>query len=80
MTLKPPLLHASVGNINVDLTIYLEKLPNPDESIKAEKFSVGKGGGALNYAVAVSRYGHRARLIGVTGRLFESLGFMKELS
>jgi len=79
MTLKPPLLHASVGNINVDLTIYLEKLPNPDESIKAEKFSVGKGGGALNYAVAVSRYGHRARLIGVTGRLFESLGFMKEL-
>lgn len=47
--------------------------------MKAKDFSMGKGGGALNYSVAVSRYGHAARLIGVTSRIFPELGFLEEL-
>jgi len=57
----------------------LEKLPSPDEAVKAKDFSIGKGGGALNYSVAVSRYGQIARLIGVTSRIFPGLGFLEEL-
>lgn len=68
-----------MGNINIDLTIHLEKIPAPDEAIKAKNFLVGKGGGALNYSVAASRFGHSSRLIGVTSRVFLGFGFMDEL-
>ncbi|MEM0021003.1 MAG: PfkB family carbohydrate kinase [Fervidicoccaceae archaeon] len=72
-------LHAAVGNINIDLTIHLSKLPDPDDAIKANSFSLGKGGGALNYSVAAARFGHHSRLVGVAGKLFFDLGFQEEL-
>ncbi|MGC9114677.1 MAG: carbohydrate kinase family protein [Fervidicoccaceae archaeon] len=79
MSRNQEFLHAAVGNINIDITIYLEKLPSPDEAIKARSFLMGKGGGALNYSVAASRFGHSSRLIGVTSKIFLGLGFLNEL-
>ncbi len=65
MTHKPK-IHVAVGNLNVDITMYVPRLPKPDESIIAEDIEIGPGGAASNYAVAVTYYGHKAYLIAST--------------
>lgn len=55
--------HVSIGNINVDITVYVEKFPTPGESLIATDLDIRPGGAASNYAVAVAQYGHRVYLI-----------------
>jgi len=64
MASKP--LHVSIGNLNIDITIYTPKIPGKDESIVVEDLTIGPGGSASNYAVAVSCYGHRSVLVAST--------------
>lgn len=56
-------LHVSVGNFNIDVAVYVDKMPGLDESVNAREIDIRPGGAATNYAVAVSHYGHRSSLI-----------------
>jgi len=57
--------HISVGNINIDIVLYVDRLPGRDEDTLAESLDIRPGGAASNYAVAVSQYGHRVHLVAV---------------
>ncbi|WFO75290.1 carbohydrate kinase family protein [Desulfurococcaceae archaeon MEX13E-LK6-19] len=59
-------VHVAIGNLNIDITLYVNKLPGPDESLIASDARIGAGGAASNYAVAVTYYGHIAYLIAST--------------
>jgi len=56
-------LHVSIGNFNIDVVLYVDRLPGVDESVNASDTDIRPGGAAVNYAVAVARYGHRASLV-----------------
>ncbi|MGC9121663.1 MAG: carbohydrate kinase family protein [Thermogladius sp.] len=60
-SLRP--VHVSVGNVNVDILFYVDKIPGPDESIYARDLNISPGGAALNYAVAATYYGHYVYLV-----------------
>ncbi|ADI31472.1 carbohydrate kinase family protein [Staphylothermus hellenicus] len=59
-------IHVAVGNLNIDITMYVSRLPMPDESVFAEEIMMGPGGSASNYSIAVTYYGHTAYLIAST--------------
>jgi ribokinase len=65
MSLEPGIL--AIGNINTDLTFYLEKNPEPDSEAFARDFSSFHGGSASNFAVGVSRLGMRSGMVGCVG-------------
>ncbi|MCE4613792.1 MAG: PfkB family carbohydrate kinase [Desulfurococcales archaeon] len=71
--------HLAVGNINLDVTLVIPRLPGPDDNIFATDSWIGLGGAASNYAIAVSRLGHRSSLVAVAGKDSASLGLIKEL-
>ncbi len=71
--------HLSVGNINIDFYVYVERLPQPDEELPVERFRIAPGGAASNYAVGVSLAGHEAHLLAHTTRHAEALGVLDSL-
>jgi len=72
-------LHVSVGNFNVDVVLYVGKMPGRDESVNAVEAYIGPGGAATNYAVAVARYGHRAALIAAASRSPLASAYLEEV-
>jgi ribokinase len=56
-----------VGSINMDLVAEVKQLPRAGETVDATKFSRGPGGKGANQAVAVSRLGASATMIGRIG-------------
>lgn len=64
--MKVEKIHIAVGNLNVDVTMYVSRLPGPDEAVIADDLIIGPGGSASNYAVAVAAYGHTAYLVAST--------------
>ncbi|KSW12231.1 hypothetical protein CF15_05610 [Pyrodictium occultum] len=79
MPARDPPLHLAVGNINVDVYLLVDYLPGPDDNVVAREAYLGPGGAASNYSVAVSRLGHRAAIVGHTGRLAKQLGVLAGL-
>ncbi len=71
--------HLSMGNINIDVYLYVERLPAPDEELPVEEAMVAPGGAASNYAVAVAAAGHRAVLAAHTSSVAEALGILDSL-
>ncbi len=69
----------SVGNFNIDITIVVDEYPPPDTTVFAREAWIGPGGSALNYAVAVTRLGHKASLVARTGEDVMKLGLLDEL-
>lgn len=67
------------GNINMDITLKMQKLPRAGETILASSSSIWPGGKGANQAVGVSRFGCDAYMLGKVGndiygkQLFESL-------
>ncbi len=59
---------AFIGNINVDITFIVDRLPGEDEEVEAREMHVGGGGSAANTAVAFARLGGYARMIGAVGK------------
>ncbi|MCE4617465.1 MAG: PfkB family carbohydrate kinase [Desulfurococcales archaeon] len=57
-----------VGNINIDITFRLPRLPNYDENIQSMDSWTGIGGSAVNYSVMLSRMGWKPHLIAVAGK------------
>ncbi len=60
------MVHIAVGNLNIDISLYVDRLPGPDEAIVSSDAAIGAGGAASNYAIAVSYYGHKVYLIATT--------------
>ncbi len=60
-------LVASIGNLNYDIYIKTPELPGLDQSVEAVDIYTGGGGSAANFAVAITRMGHRARFLGSVG-------------
>ncbi len=56
----------SIGNINVDLSFYIERLPEPDGEGLAD-LEFFHGGAAANFAVGAARLGLRVGLLGCVG-------------
>ena len=61
--MKQNYTHIVLGNLNIDIAIYTDNIPGPDESTFATDLDIRPGGAASNYAAAVSQYGHTAYLI-----------------
>lgn len=59
-----------LGSVNFDMTIYTDKLPDAGETVCGYDFMSNSGGKGANQAVAVSKLGGDACLIGSVGRDF----------
>ena len=59
---------AVFGSINIDLTAYAKRLPNPGETLHGERYSLGLGGKGCNQAVACARLGATTHMIGRIGQ------------
>lgn len=58
----------AVGNANVDIIMYVDKVPSADEAVEAQDAVISAGGSAANYAVALSRLNVRSGFIGRIGK------------
>lgn len=58
--------HIAVGNLNMDIAVYVDRIPAPGEVLTALDVDMRPGGAATNYAVAVAQYGHRVHLVAST--------------
>lgn len=56
-------VHVSVGNLNIDIALFLKAYPLIGENVFASDIDIRPGGAASNYAVAVAQYGHQSYLI-----------------
>lgn len=65
MNALPPL--AVVGSINLDITVFVDHLPAPGETVARGTLSRGIGGKGANQAMAASRLGGAVRLFGAVG-------------
>ncbi len=57
----------SIGNANVDILLYTDKLPGRDEEVQVKNFEISAGGSASNFAVTITRLGCSCRFIGCIG-------------
>ena len=71
--------HAAVGNINLDISIVLDRYPGEDTHVFARDSWIGLGGAATNYAVAAARLGHEAVLFARAGGDAVRLGLLDRL-
>jgi len=62
-----PLDVIAVGNANIDITLYVNRVPGPDEAEESLNLVVSGGGAASNFAIAASRMGCRVGFIGCIG-------------
>jgi ribokinase len=58
---------AVIGGLNMDLSVRVGRLPAPGETVTGSEAVRGPGGKGGNQAVAASRLGARARMIGMLG-------------
>ncbi|WP_292319137.1 PfkB family carbohydrate kinase [Caldisphaera sp.] len=71
--------HIAIGNINIDFISIIEEELKPDFNVVAKDVWIGLGGAATNYAIAVSRLNHKAKLIARTGEDIVKYGFLDKL-
>ena len=57
----------SFGSLNYDLSIWLDRLPGPDETLRAQRMEAFSGGKGANQAVAAARLGADTHLVGCVG-------------
>lgn len=57
----------AVGNANIDIKLFVERIPNPDESVDALAASMSAGGAASNFAIAAARIGVESHIIASLG-------------
>ena len=59
-----------VGSLNMDLVIRVDKMPRAGETVTGGDFMTNSGGKGANQAVAVSKLGGKAYMVGCVGREF----------
>ena len=57
----------SFGSLNYDLSIWLDRLPGPDETLRAQRIKAFSGGKGANQATAAARLGADAHMVGCVG-------------
>ena len=57
----------SFGSLNYDLSIWLDRLPGPDETLKAQRMEAFSGGKGANQATAAARLGADTHMVGCVG-------------
>ncbi len=57
----------SIGHANIDITLFISKLPAPDEDVKVQASMIGTGGAASNFALCVRKLGEEAELLALIG-------------
>ncbi|KZL27807.1 ribokinase [Pseudovibrio sp. WM33] len=57
-----------VGSINVDITTRSDRLPQPGETLHGHSYAINLGGKGCNQAVAASKLGGEAKLVGRIGK------------
>jgi ribokinase len=62
----------TVGHVLMDIRMFVDEFPKPDEEAKSDKLSLGGGGSAANVAVGASRLGTKSGFIGAIG--FDTYG------
>jgi len=62
----------TIGHILIDVRIFIDEFPKPDEEAKTDNLSLGGGGSAANVAVGSSRLGVKSGFIGAIG--FDAFG------
>ena len=55
------------GSINIDISVYGERLPKPGETLHGDSYALGLGGKGCNQAVALRRLRADVQLVGRTG-------------
>src|SRR5262249_13196393 len=56
-----------VGSVNMDLTLDVNTLPRPGETVLASALTYAPGGKGANQAVAAARAGARVQFVGAIG-------------
>ncbi len=59
--------HLSTGRLNLDIILYVDRLPGVEDRVFGRDSFISIGGSATNYAIAVSKLGHNAVLAACTG-------------
>ncbi len=57
----------AIGNANIDVTTFIEKIPDQDEAIDALAATMSAGGSASNFALAAARLGVEVSVIASLG-------------
>lgn len=56
-----------VGSLNIDLVVFVERLPRPGETLAAREFKTLPGGKGANQACAVGKLGGLCQMVGAVG-------------
>jgi len=56
-----------LGSINIDISVYGNRLPKPGETLHGDRYAIGLGGKGCNQAVAARRLGGDVHLVGRLG-------------
>lgn len=56
-----------LGSLNLDRTIYVERLPEPGETVRGDREAVSLGGKGFNQAVTAARQGATVHMVGCVG-------------
>ncbi|QXJ31698.1 carbohydrate kinase family protein [Saccharolobus shibatae] len=62
------MIHLAVGRFNIDIIVKLDSIPPIDSSHMTDVLEIMPGGAATNYAVAVTKLGHSAKLLAKVGK------------
>lgn len=69
----------SIGNINIDLSFFVETLPDLDTEVLSD-LEIFHGGAAANFAVGAARLGLKVGIIGCVGNDVFGMSAIEELS
>jgi ribokinase len=69
-----------VGSVNLDLSLDVERFPDPGETVLGRGLSRGGGGKGANQAVAAARLGRRVALVGRVGADADGESLRSELA
>jgi ribokinase len=69
-----------LGSLNMDLTVYVDRYPNPGETLKGHSFRNGAGGKGLNQAYGVAKLGGEVSFLGAIGNDIFGEAMAKQLA